>query len=139
MENKYHTYSFEKLDVWQNSRKFRKRVYELTKSFPREELFGLTVQIRKSAGSICSNLAEGSGRASDRDTAHFTNIAYSSALETIDHAITSFDLGYITKAEYTELRQSLDQIINKLNSLYRYQIKRGGNLRTLKGQARETE
>lgn len=133
MNQKYHTYGFEKLDVWQNSRKFRKRIYELTRKFPREEQFGLTVQIRKSSGSICSNLAEGSGRASDRDTAHFTNIAYSSALETIDHTITSFDLGYINETEYTELRQSLDQIINKLNALYKYQIKRGGNLRNLEG------
>ena len=131
MDQRFYTYSFEKLEVWQLARKLRKRIYEITRDFPREEQFGLTTQIRKSSGSICSNLSEGSGRASDKDKAHFTNIAYSSALETIDHSITSIDLEYITEAVYVELRQKLDKIINKLNSLYKYQIGRGENLRNL--------
>ena len=132
MEDRFYTYSFEKLEVWQVARVFKKSIYQITQKFPREELFGLTVQIRKSTGSITANLAEGSGRASDKDRAHFTNIAYSSALETIDHLITAFDLEYISEEMYVDHRLKLDEIINKLNSLYKYQIGRGDNLKNLK-------
>ena len=132
MEDRFYTYSFEKLEVWQVARVFKKSIYQITQKFPREELFGLTMQIRKSTGSITANLAEGSGRASDKDRAHFTNIAYSSALETIDHLITAFDLEYISEEMYVDHRLKLDEIINKLNSLYKYQIGRGDNLKNLK-------
>ena len=132
MDDRFYTYSFEKLEVWQAARVFKKSIYQITQKFPREELFGLTMQIRKSTGSITANLAEGSGRASDKDRAHFTNIAYSSALETIDHLITAFDLEYISEEMYVDHRLKLDEIINKLNSLYKYQIGRGDNLKNLK-------
>ena len=131
MKDRFYTYSFEKLEVWQVARVFKKSIYQITQKFPREELFGLTMQIRKSTGSITANLAEGSGRASDKDRAHFTNIAYSSALETIDHLITAFDLEYVTDEMYVELRLKMDEILNKLNSLYKYQIGRGDNLKNL--------
>lgn len=131
MENRFYTYSFEKLEVWQAARVLKKSIYQITQKFPREELFGLTSQIRKSTGSITANLAEGSGRASDKDRAHFTNIAYSSALETIDHFITAFDLEYLSEEMYVDHRLKLDEIINKLNSLYKYQIGRGDNLKNL--------
>ncbi|MDZ7755166.1 four helix bundle protein [Rhodohalobacter sp.] len=129
MDNEFYTYSFEKLEVWQAARKFKKTVYQVTGNFPKEELFGLTSQIRRSAGSITSNLAEGSGRASDKDKAHFTNMAYTSALETIDHVITALDMNFISKETYIDSRKSLDEIINKLNSLYKYQIGRKSNLK----------
>ena len=129
MDDRFYTYSFEKLDVWQAARNFKKTVYQITRSFPKEELFGLTSQIRRSAGSITSNLAEGSGRASDKDKAHFTNIAYTSALETIDHIITAIDMNFISKETYIDSRKSLDEIINKLNALYKYQIGRKSNLK----------
>ena len=129
MNEEFHKYSFEKLEVWQAARKYKKNVYQITGNFPKEELFGLTSQIRRSAGSITSNLAEGSGRASDKDKAHFTNIAYTSALETIDHIITALDMNFISKETYIDSRKSLDEIINKLNALYKYQIGRGSNLK----------
>lgn len=83
----FYTYSFEKLEVWQLARVFRKDMYLVTKNFPGEEKFGLTSQIRRAASSITVNLAEGSGRASTMDKAHFTNMAITSALEVIDHLI----------------------------------------------------
>jgi four helix bundle protein len=131
MDDRFYTYSFEKLEVWQAARVLKKSIYQITQQFPREELFGLTVQIRKSTGSITANLAEGSGRASDKDRAHFTNIAYSSGLETIDHLITAFDLKYVSDEMYVELRIKLDEILNKLNSFYKYQIGRDENLKNL--------
>lgn len=131
MKKKYYTYSFEKLEVWQEARVLKKDIYRFTKGFPREETFGLTSQIRRSVGSITANLAEGAGRASDREKAYFTNIAYSSALETIDHTITSLDLEYVSEGVYVETREKLDKIINKLNALYKHHYKRGKNLKDL--------
>ena len=131
MDDRFYTYSFEKLEVWQETRLLKKDIYKFTKDFPREEMFGLTSQIRRSVSSITANLAEGAGRATDKDKAYFTNLAYSSALETIDHTITSFDLEYVSEGVYVETRKKLDRIINKLNSLYKHHYKRGKNLKDL--------
>lgn len=118
----YHIYSFEKLDVYQLARKMKIEIRGISSSFPSHERFELTSQIRRSTDSISSNLAEGSGRASNFDQAHFTNIAYSTALETIDHLNTAIDMQYISLEVYEGLRVKLDEIINKLNSLYKFQI-----------------
>ena len=131
MDDRFYTYSFEKLEVWQETRVLKKDIYKFTKDFPREEMFGLTSQIRRSVSSITANLAEGAGRATDKDKAYFTNLAYSSALETIDHIITSFDLEYVSEGVYVETRKKLDRIINKLNSLYKHHYNRGKNLKDL--------
>lgn len=74
-------FSFEKLEVWQMARKLAVRIYKQTQSFPNEEKYGLTSQIRRSALSIGSNIAEGSTRASAKDQAHFTTVAYGSLME----------------------------------------------------------
>lgn len=118
----YHIYSFEKLEVYQLARKMKIEIRGISSSFPSHERFELTSQIRRSTDSISSNLAEGSGRASNFDQAHFTNIAYSTALETIDHLNTAIDMQYISLEVYEGLRVKLDEIINKLNSLYKFQI-----------------
>jgi len=131
MDDRFYTYSFEKLEVWQETRLLKKDIYKFTKDFPREEMFGLTSQIRRSVSSITANLAEGAGRATDKDKAYFTNLAYSSALETIDHTITGFDLEYVSEGVYVETRKKLDRIINKLNSLYKHHYNRGKNLKDL--------
>jgi len=131
MDDRFYTYSFEKLEVWQETRVLKKDIYKFTKDFPREEMFGLTSQIRRSVSSITANLAEGAGRATDKDKAYFTNLAYSSALETIDHTITGFDLEYVSEGVYVETRKKLDRIINKLNSLYKHHYNRGKNLKDL--------
>ncbi len=130
MKNTFYTYSFEKLDVYQLGRKFRVDIKKLTLSFPPDEKFELTSQIRRSSSSIATNLAEGSGRASLKDQAYFTNISFSSALETIDHLIYSLDMGYIAHQQYSELRLRLDSIIQKLNSLYKYQLGSDKDLKT---------
>ncbi|MFN0293165.1 four helix bundle protein [Pedobacter helvus] len=83
-----YTYTFEKLEVWQLSRSFVKELYEITKSFPKDEQYGLTSQIRRAAVSISSNIAEVSSRLTTKDKAHFTMIAFSSTMEVnqpIDH------------------------------------------------------
>jgi four helix bundle protein len=125
----YHIYSFEKLEVYQLARKFKIEIKLLSRLFPKEERFELVSQINRSSASIAANLAEGSGRASNMDQAHFTNMSYSTGLETIDHLSTALDMKYINVEKYTELRIQLDSILNKLNSLYKYQI---NNKETLK-------
>lgn len=65
-------YAFEKWEVYQKSRKFRKGIWELTKHFPQSELFGPTNQLKRAVSSITANLAEESGKRSNIDKAHFT-------------------------------------------------------------------
>lgn len=129
MGDLFFTYRFEKLEVYQLARKFRVRIKKLTLNFPSDEKFELTSQIRRSSSSIASNLAEGSGRATSADQAHFTNISFASSLETIDHLIYAHDMAYINEETYTELRIDLDEIINKTNSLYKFQINQSENLK----------
>ena len=126
---KYNVYSFEKLEVYQLARKFKIDIKLMSQLFPKEERFELTSQINRSSASISANLAEGSGRSSNFDQAHFTNMSFSTGLETIDHLNTALDLKYINEEKYTELRIKLDAILNKLNALYKFQI---NNKETLK-------
>jgi four helix bundle protein len=126
---KYHTYSFENLEVWQLARKVRLEIYLLTRTFPKEEQFNLTSQIRRAIGSVTANLVEGSGRATDKDRAHFTNTAYCSALEVWDHIIAAYDLKLVKEEEYSSLRVKMDELINKLNAYYKYQVDRNSDLK----------
>ena len=76
-------FRFEKLDVWQKAVDYADLIYRITQSFPVEERFGLTSQLRRSAVSVSSNIAEGSSRASKTDLTRFIEIAYGSLLESI--------------------------------------------------------
>src|SRR5690606_22765505 len=125
---KYHIYAFEKLDVYQLALSLSIEIRTLVKSFPKEEQFDLTRQIKRATDSISYKLAEGSGRFSNLDQANFTNIAYSSGLDVINYLNLSFQLNYITEVYYGKLRLSIDEILNKLNCLYKYQINRKTNL-----------
>ncbi len=125
----YHIYSFEKLDVYKLARQLKMDIRKISMDFPKSERYGLTSQLRRAVDSISANIAEGSGRASNFDQAHFTNISYSSALETIDHLNTAIDMKYIDQVTYEKTRIQIDEISNKLNSLYKYQL---GNKETLK-------
>jgi len=77
-----HTYSFEKLEVWQKASVYVSTIYKLTESFPVVEKFGLVSQLRRASISIVSNIAEGTSRSSLKDQVRFTEIAYGSAIET---------------------------------------------------------
>ena len=116
-------YSFEKLEVWQLARQFRKEIYIITKTFPSDEKFGLTSQLRRAASSIGDNLAEGTGKLTLKDKARYTTIAFGSAMETVNHLIGSLDLGYLTEEDYTQLRMKLEVITRLLNKLHTSQVK----------------
>lgn len=117
-----HKYSFEKLDVWVISKDFTKHIYTITSSFPDTEKFGLISQLRRASVSICSNIAEGTSRLSHKEKAHFSTMAYSSAIEVLNQLIICFELSLISENDYSSLRISLETITNKINSLRKHQL-----------------
>ncbi|WP_264560560.1 four helix bundle protein [Flavobacterium sp. N2270] len=116
-----YTYSFEKLEVWQESKDFCVLIYKITSSFPDDEKFGLTSQLRRATVSISSNIAEGSARSTYKDKAHFTTIAFSSAIEVLNQLIIAFELNYISEETYQNLRGKIESVTNKLNALRKFQ------------------
>ena len=83
------------LDVWKESVLFAKEVYLLTNSFPKEELYGITSQIRRSVVSVPSNIAEGAARSSDKEFIQFLYISLGSLTEAETQLILSHDLGFV--------------------------------------------
>lgn len=116
------TYSFEKLIVWQKSRKLAVIINKTTRDFPKDEIFGMISQMRRCSISIASNVAEGSGRHSAKDKARFTEMAYSSALELINQLIISWDLEYVSEKNYLTIRNEIEEITFMLDSLYKAQL-----------------
>jgi len=114
--------SFEKLEVWKEAKKLTIIIYRLTKKFSDEEKFGLCSQLRRASVSIASNIAEGSARKTNKDKAHFTTMAFSSAVEVLNQIIITHELGFISIEDYTQLRKNVESITNKLNALRNYQI-----------------
>ena len=112
------TFYFEKLDVWQKARVFVKNIYELTAEFPTEEKYGVISQLRRASLSITANIAEGMSRNTEKDKARFINLAFSSAIEVINFLIFTLDLGFLSEEKYFKLRELIEEITNKLNSLY---------------------
>lgn len=123
-ENKYHTYSFEKLDVWKNSIKFSKIIYKITNKFPKSELFGIVNQIRRAVVSISSNIAEGFAKKSLRDQARFTEISYGSLLEILNQIILSYELSFIKTEDYCLIREEIENLGRQLNALRKSQLSR---------------
>lgn len=95
-----YTYSFEKLEVWKEAKDFSLSIYELTSKFPKDEKYGLTSQLRRASVSICLNIAEGSARQTNKDKAHFTTMAFSSAVKVLNQLIISKELKLITNEDY---------------------------------------
>jgi len=118
-----YTYSFEKLEVWHLARQLVKMIYKLTENFPNTEKFGLTSQIRRAAVSVASHLAEGSCRKSKKDSARFTEISFSSLIETLNQLIISVDLDFLTIEELDQIRPKIEELTNKLNAYYNAQEK----------------
>ena len=103
--------------AWKESRNLVKSIYHITSNYPKEELYSLTNQIRRAAVSVSSNLAEGSGRTSQKDKSHFYQTAYSSLMELLNQLYTSLDLKYIDEKTFTEVRDKICAISYLINSL----------------------
>jgi four helix bundle protein len=103
-------FAFEKLNAWQDARLLTKKIYEITKSFPDAEKFGLINQLRRAMISVCSNLAEGSSITHSKEQSQFYQIAYSSLMETLNQIIISFDLEYIDVQTFEIIRPDVENV-----------------------------
>ena len=110
----------ERLDVWAKSIEFVVAVYKATEPFPKDERFGLTSQLRRAAVSIPANIAEGAGRQSTKEFAHFLSNAQGSASEVDTELLIANRLGYLAEAKYVSLRTSLDDIGRMITGLSRH-------------------
>ena len=109
--------TFRNLNEYIKSKELVKQIYELLKKFPKEEQFALSDQLRRAVISIPSNIAEGSGRNSQKDQAHFYNIAYGSLLEVFSQLDIACDLGYISKEEFNQLELLINEEAKMLSGL----------------------
>ena len=103
-------HNFKKLDIWINSLEFSKFIYLKTAQFPKEEQFGLTSQMRRSSVSIVSNIAEGSGRGSDKEFIRFLEISITSSFESETQLILSKELNYLSLEYFDKLENKLQSI-----------------------------
>ena len=110
-------HNFRNLTVWQRSRLLVKDIYEISQKFPSEEKFGIVSQLRRAAISISLNIAEGSGRSTDRDFKNFLHNAYGSTLEVETILILCSDLGLISESEQNGLVEKADELQRMLNAL----------------------
>lgn len=122
--NESYKFGFEKLEVWQNSIQLSKLIYYLILSFPKEETYGLTSQIRRAMISVSSNIAEGSSKNSLKDQARFSEIAFGSLLEVLNQIILAFELSYISEENYIDCRNKIEIISRQLNALKKSQVER---------------
>jgi four helix bundle protein len=109
--------NFRSLKVWEKSHQLTLEIYRVTKKFPKEELYGLSSQLRRASSSIPTNIAEGCGRGTDPDFKRMLQIANGSASETDYHIILCRDLGYIDKSESDRLEELLVEIKRMLGGL----------------------
>jgi len=107
---------FRRLKVWEKAHHVTLRVYGVTARFPRDELYGLTSQMRRSSSSVPTNIAEGSGRGSDADFARFLQIAMGSACELEYQLILARDLTYLPPADHDELEADLMEVKRMLGA-----------------------
>lgn len=108
---------FKKLKVWEKSHALTLNIYQKTKNFPKEEIYGLTSQIRRSTVSIPANIAEGCGKFNQKDIIRFFQIGLGSIHETEYYLILTKDLNYIDQHEFEELNSALNEVKAMLISL----------------------
>jgi len=118
MEDKL--FSFENLEVYKAARILVRDVYRLQHKFPKYETYALGDQVRRSASSVTSNIAEGSGRNSFKEKSHFIEIAYGSLMEAFSQLQIAQDLGYLTEIEINTIRPQFISVAKMLSGLKNY-------------------
>ncbi|MFH0763880.1 MAG: four helix bundle protein [Candidatus Omnitrophota bacterium] len=109
--------SYKDLDVWQKSIELVKEIYTVTKKFPREEMFGLITQMRRSSVSISSNIAEGKTRQHANEYVQFLYIALGSCSELNTQAIISKELSFAREEEFNSISEKIDHISRMIRNL----------------------
>ena len=110
---------YRQLEVWERSHKLTLQVYSLRKSFPKEELFGFTSQLRRCCASVPANLAKGCGRDRDAELKRYLNIAHGSASEAEYFLLLSAELGYLSPVLHAPLADEIAQIKRMLGAFAR--------------------
>ena len=108
---------FEDIQAWQKARRVSVEIYRLSGQGDFSRDFELRGQIRRSAASIMANIAEGQGRRTDRDFAHFLNIALGSLSESKSHMYLAMDLGYVDEKTFSDIYEKLDEVGRMVYSL----------------------
>jgi four helix bundle protein len=112
-------FNFEKLEVWNKAIAFADLAYVATRSFPAEERFGLTNQIRRAAVPVSANLAEGCSRSSKTDFARFVEIATGSVFEVVSEAFVATRQGFLKKSDHQQLYSAAEELSRMLSGLRR--------------------
>ncbi len=112
--------TYENLEAWIKGVEFAVSIYKITQSFPKEELYGLTSQIRRAVVSISSNIAEGAGRSSRKDFKRFVDIAMGSLNETESLLIVAYKLEFTNEKIYLSTRSKTEELGRILNGLKKY-------------------
>jgi four helix bundle protein len=111
--------TYKDLEAWQCAMALVLEVYRNTAKFPREEMFGLTTQLRRAAVSVASNIVEGKGRFSDRELSQFLGVARGSVFEIETQVTIARDLGFLTEIQIQELLKRCGEVGRLLNGLIR--------------------
>jgi len=109
--------NFKKLAVWEKAHQLTLDVYKITTLFPKDEMYGLTSQLRRASSSIPANIAEGSGRGGSKEMAQFLRIAQGSAHEVEYHLLLARDLEFIKSESHIQLEQKIIEIQRMLAGL----------------------
>ena len=110
-------HNYKEIKIWQKGRELVKFIYELTKKFPKEEVYALTSQVRRAVISIPSNIAEGAGHFSNKEFSRFLEIAYASSCELDTQIILALDLDFINQNELNDFSNYIGEIQKMLNGL----------------------
>lgn len=108
---------FKDLKVWVKAHEVTLAIYESTRNFPRQEIYGLTSQMRRAAASIPANIAEGCGRRSDAELHRFLQIARGSASELEYHLLLARDLNFMSDVEFRRMESRVEEVQRMLTSL----------------------
>ena len=107
---------FRGIKVWEKSHRLTLAIYEATSRFPREELYGLSVQLRRCSASIPANIAEGCGKGGDAELGRFMLISMGSASELEYHLLLARDLGYLDSRQYRDLSRRTEEVKRMLST-----------------------
>ena len=109
---------FRQIRVWVKAHKLTLEIYRITVSFPREEMYGLTSQLRRASASIAANIAEGFGRGGNAELARFLQMSVGSAYEVEYHALLARDLHILEPSTYESLQGQIIEVKQMLAGLY---------------------
>lgn len=115
-------YSYKNLEVYKESKALVTMVYKLLKNFPREEQFALCDQLRRAVISVSSNIAEGSGRTSAKDQAHFLEMAFGSLMEVDCQIDIAHELGYVSREELEHMNSQISHVAALLSGMRRKRL-----------------